>query len=155
MNGLKVLAAAVAFFCSPALAQDPEIRTLQVQSYFGATDDWPLDPSTSLIDIQRMRDSAYGFCLVEKGGSPDCLYEQDHSLFEYVRSFGLVRIFRGQSSPTFAFAAAHKSDPSAFDLVRSYCESIYIDHGSRDARILGPCMMAGLGGDFFGIVPVP
>ncbi len=53
------------------------------------------------------------------------------------------------------FAAGHALRPNAFNEVRDYCWSVYVDNGSADARMLGPCLLDGVGGDFFGVVPVP
>lgn len=152
------LAAAIAcLICSTAQAQAQveEVATRQERSQLGATEQWPLDPALSRSEIQLMRDRAYGFCMVEKASDEGCIDEQDHSLFHYVSSFALVRLFRAERRPTNPFAAGHIDDPSAFDGMQSYCYSIYSDHGARDARMLGPCMMARLGGDFFGVVSVP
>ncbi|HEU0311302.1 MAG TPA: hypothetical protein VFR36_08810 [Sphingomicrobium sp.] len=136
--------------------QDAEqITDLQSKSWIGPTAKWPLDPALSQSKVQEMRDRAYSYCLTEKPSDQDCLREQDDSLFQYASSFGLIRIFRAENEPTFPFAAGHQLDPSAFERVHRYCRSIYVDQGSRDARSLGPCMSAGIGADYFGIVPVP
>ena len=101
-----------------------------------------------------MRDQAYRYCLSEKVSDQNCLGDQDVSLFGYANSFRVIRLFRQESKPTLPFAIGHMQDPTAFERVNRYCQSIYEDHGSRDARSLGPCMSAGVGADFFGVVPV-
>lgn len=102
-----------------------------------------------------MRDRAYGFCIEEKPSAVACLIEQDHALYEYARAFALVRMFRDEQEPVFPYAVGHKLDLAAFDQARSYCRSIYEDHGARDARMLGPCLAVTVGADYFGIVHVP
>ena len=102
-----------------------------------------------------MRDRAYDYCSTEKASDNSCADAQDESLFQYANTFRLIGIFRSEPDPTFAFAIGHKQDPAALDRIHRYCRSIYEDHGSRDARVLGPCMSAGVGADFFGVVGVP
>ena len=132
-----------------------QITNLQAKSALGPTAEWKLDPSLPQAKVQEMRNHAYRYCLSEKPSDQSCLGEQDHSLFEYSNSFRLVRIFRSEEKPTFPYAVAHKEDPAAFERVHQYCRSAYEDQGSRDARALGPCMSAGTGADFFGVIPVP
>lgn len=103
-----------------------------------------------------MRDRAYGYCHRQKPADASCPLNQDASLFYYARSFALIRIYRTErSEPKSPYIVGHQADPAAFDKVKSYCRSIYEDHGASDARVLGPCMMDGLGGDFFGVAVVP
>ena len=130
------------------------VADLQAKSPLGPIAGWKLDPALQQIKVQQMRDRAYRYCLTEQASDQDCLEEQDHSLFEYANSFRLVRIFRSESLPTLPFAVAHKQDPAAFERIHRYCRSLYEEQGSRDARALGPGMSAGVGADFFGVVPV-
>ena len=132
-----------------------QIADAQAKSSFGPTAKWRLDQALSRSEFQDMRDRAYRYCLGEKASDKNCLNEQDHSLFAYANTFRLVRIFRSEVEPSDPFAVAHKQDHAAFERIHRYCRSIYDDQGSRDARGLGPCMSAGVGGDFFGVVLVP
>ena len=131
-----------------------QIAEAQAKSWIGPTAQWKLDPALNPSDVQQMRDRAYGYCFGEKPSDKNCLRDQDHSLFEYTNAFRLVRVFRAEPEPANPYALAHKQDRAAFERVHDYCRSVYRDQGSRDARGLGPCMFAGLGGDFFGVVPV-
>jgi hypothetical protein len=131
------------------------VAELQAGAYFGATADWKLDPRLPQASVQEMRDRAYRYCLGRKAPDENCFREQDQSLFAFAKSFALVRTFRSEQEPTFPFAVAHQLEPAAFEGVRRYCQSVYEDAGSGDARSLGPCMSAAVGADFFGIVPVP
>lgn len=140
--------------CGSRQTDAEQIANLQAKSAIGPTAKWQLDPALPQSQVQDMRDRAYRFCLNEKPADKRCLGEQDHSLFQYSNSFRLVRIFRSESKPTFPYAIAHKDDPAAFEHILQYCRSVYEDQGSSDARALGPCMSAGFGADFFGIVPV-
>ena len=83
-----------------------------------------------------------------------CNDEQDHALVAYANSFAMIRILREDPNPTLPMARGHQLDPSAFGRIRAHCRSVYTDHGSRDARMLGPCMSAATGGDYFGVMPV-
>ena len=150
-----VLLTLLTLTCGNGNAQAPQYRTLQAESFFGPTGDWKLDASLKLEDVQLMRDRAYRYCFSEKPADADCVKQQDNSLFEYARSFAVVRMFRSEPQPTFPFASAHKDNPAAFSQIHDYCRAVYRDAGARDARSLGPCMAAGLGADFFSIVPVP
>ena len=140
--------------CGNRQSDAEQIANLQAKSALGPTAGWKLDPALPQTKVQDMRDRAYRYCLNERASDQNCLGEQDHSLFAYANSFRLVRIFRSESEPTFPFAIAHKQDPAAFERVHQYCRSVYEDQGSSDARGLGPCMSAGIGADFFGVVPV-
>ncbi|WP_221234846.1 hypothetical protein [Sphingomonas aerophila] len=101
-----------------------------------------------------MRDRAYIFCRQNKELNKECEAQQDYSIFEYANAFRVVRLFRSERSPSFPFAMAHQRDLTAFQRVRDYCQATYQDQGSDDARGLGPCMAAGTGADFFGVLPV-
>lgn len=151
-NGLIVLSFAVAV--AACGKSGPNFASLQARSPLGPTSEWKLDPALRLADVQEMRNRAYGYCLSKKPSDQLCTAEEDHSLFEYANSFRTVRLFRSEDKPTFPFAVAHKQDASAFERARRYCNSVYEDQGSRDARSLGPCMSAAIGADFFGFVPV-
>jgi hypothetical protein len=141
--------------CGNGHSAGQQIADAQAKSFYGATAHWKLDPALARSEVQEMRDRAYGYCLREKPSEKDCFNEQDHSLFDYTNAFGLVRIFHSEAEPTFPYAVGHKQSRAAFERVRRYCRSVYEDAGSRDARSLGPCVSAGVGADFFGVVPVP
>ena len=141
--------------CANTQSDARQIADAQAKSFYGQTAKWELDSALPQSTIQAMRDRAYRYCFDEKASAEGCLDEQDHSLFQYANSFRLVRTFRSEAEPTFPFAAAHKQDPAAFERVHLYCRSIYQDQGARDARALGPCMSAGVGADFFSVIPVP
>ncbi len=141
--------------CGQGAPQAKRVAEVQANSVIGPTEQWPLEPSLALKQIQGMRDRAYSYCLDEKPAAKNCLAQQDESLFGYANAFRLARIFRSEPNPTFNYALAHKNDPSAFERVSAYCRSVYDDQGSRDARGLGPCMAAGLGADYFHILAVP
>lgn len=151
---LVLVAAVIIGACSASNPSQRQFAEEQAKSQIGATSGWQLDPAVSRVELQGMRDRAYGYCQKEKPSDSACFVEQDISLFEYARSFAMVRIYRSERNPTFPYARGHKANPAAFERVKSYCQSIYEDHGSADARFLGACMMDGLGGDFFGIVAV-
>jgi hypothetical protein len=151
---IVALAAAAIGACSAGLPSGQQIAEAQAKSKVGPTSEWKVDPSVSRAELQDMRDRAYGYCYQEKASDEKCLVEQDLSLFEYARSFALIRIFHSERYPTFPYARGHQADPAAFERIRTYCRSIYEDHGRADARLLGPCMLDGLGGDFFGVASV-
>ncbi len=140
--------------CGDRLLDGKQITELQAKSALGPTAEWPLDTALPQSEVQEMRDHAYRFCLSNKASDQGCLNEQDHSLFQYANSFRLVRLFRSEAKPTFPYAIAHKNNPAAFQRVLRYCRSAYEDQGSGDTRVLGPCMSAGMGSDFFGVIPV-
>ena len=140
--------------CGEAQLNPRDIAEAQVKSVLGPTASWKLDEAISRSEIQKMRDRAYQFCIHEMSSETSCLNDQDHSLFEYARSFALVRIFREEANPEFPYAKAHKADPAAFQRINKYCRSVYESHKSGDARMLGPCMAARVGGDFFNVIPV-
>ncbi len=156
MRTISVLIFALALIaCSQSAPEAKRIAEVQAKSFIGPTEGWPLGPSLSLKQVQGMRYRAYSYCFDKKPTNETCFGQQDESLFGYANSFRLVRIFRSEPDPTFAYAVAHKNDPAAFERVRTYCYSVYDDQGSRDARSLGPCMAAGLGADYFHILAVP
>ena len=141
--------------CGHRQSDAEQIANLQAKSAIGPTSEWKLDPALPQSDVKEMRDRAYRYCLSNKPSDQSCLGEQDHSLFQYSNSFRLVRVFRSEAKPTFPYAVAHKEDPAAFERVHQYCRSVYEGQGAGDARALGPCMSAGVGADFFGVIPVP
>jgi len=141
--------------CGKGAPSAHEIASAEAKSTLGPIAKWKLDPGVNRTALQQMRDRAYVFCLTKKASDKNCTGEQDWSLFTYANAFYMVRQFRSESNPTFPFAKGHSSNPSAFELPRRYCMSVYVDAGSQDARSLGPCMSAATGGDYFGIVPVP
>ena len=140
--------------CGADQSDARQIADAQSKSGIGSTAEWKLDPALPLSKVQVMRDRAYRYCFSEKVSDTSCLAEQDHSIFAYANSFRLVRIFRRKEIPTFEFAVAHKQNPAEFERVNRYCIAIYEDQRSADARSLGPCMSAGVGADFFGVLPV-
>lgn len=155
MKWWSLIAVAVLFSgCGSPPPDARHLADLQAKSSLGPTAGWKLDPALQQATVQQMRDRAYLYCLNERKTDQPCLIDQDHSLFEYANSFRLVRMFRSEDEPTFPYAVAHKQNPAAFDRIHRYCRSIYQGQGSRDARALGPCMSAGVGADFFGVVPV-
>jgi hypothetical protein len=139
--------------CGIATDNAEKVRAAQKRSHLGSLKGWRLDAALDGNELQRMRDRAYAFCL-DKPASAICERDQDLSLWAYADSFRLVRIFRADPAPTFPFAVSHSRDPGAFKRVRRYCEGVYRDLGAGDARMLGPCMSDGVGGDFFGIIAV-
>lgn len=52
------------------------------------------------------------------------------------------------------YFAAIRQNPQPFKSARRSCLLIYIDAGSADARMIGPCFSSAVGADFFGIIPV-
>ncbi len=154
MRCFGILAFAFLASCSGGEQDLRRHADAQAKSQLGPTASWMLDKAVSRSEIQGMRDRAYSFCADKKPPNPNCFDEQDHSLFEYARSFDTIRLFRAEQNPTFPFALGHKLDPNAFKRVHDYCRTVYTDHGSDDARMLGPCMIAGTGGDYFGVVQV-
>jgi hypothetical protein len=140
--------------CGTGQPDAQPIADAQAKSNYGSTANWNLDPALTHATVQGMRDRAYAYCLSDKVSDRNCFTEQDHSLFDYANTFRIVRTFRAEAVPTFEYAVAHKQDPNAFERVHRYCWSVYKDQRSRDARGLGPCMSAGVGADFFAVVPV-
>ena len=138
---------------SPPPAQS--IASAEAKSTLGPISKWKLDAAVNGVALQQMRDRAYAFCLTEKPSDKNCASEQDWSLLTYANAFSLFREFRSEANATFPFAKAYAQRPSAFEVPRRYCLSVYVDAGSHDARSLGPCMSAATGGDYFGIVAVP
>lgn len=141
--------------CGNGQPDAQRIADAQTRSFLGRTDQWKLDTALDRPRVQQMRDRSYSYCLSKRPSDEDCFNLQDHSLFEYANAFALVRIYRSEKNPAFPYARAHKETPAAFEQVYRYCRSVYDDAGARDARSLGPCMSAGVGADFFGVVPVP
>ncbi|WP_314372478.1 hypothetical protein [Sphingomonas paucimobilis] len=139
-------------------AEKPEFNQFskaQSASGFGSTNTWHIDPALNSVNIQKMRDRAYYFCHDRKNDDRTCYVDQDQSIFGYINAFNLVRTFRGEKPPIEGFVAAHQRNRKSFQRIRNYCEGVYKDQGSADARSLGPCMAAGMGSDYFSIVPVP
>ena len=100
-----------------------------------------------------MRDAAYRFCIERHGGDTTCFAEQDYSLIAANHmETNARRAIRGKSGDV-SLDAIH-ARPEAFDDARRYCFSIYRDAGSRDARMLGPCLSSATGSDFFAIIPI-
>jgi len=151
----RVLIALLLGGCHSRQADVSRIAEAQRNSLYGPTDQWKLDPAVPRAQIQEIRDRGYAYCLTKKPTDKDCANQQDHSVFMYASAFAMVRMFRSEAKPTFPYAIGHKQGPETFDLVRRYCMSVYDDAGSNDARALGPCMSAGVGADFFGVVPKP
>ena len=141
--------------CSPPVqVSEKQIRAAQAKSVLGQTDTWirvkQLPPDT----VQKMRDRAYRFCFAERPNDDQCLIDQDASIFAVLESIRLVPILQSEKSAEFPYARAYQTNPNAFSQVWNYCWRSYSDNGRNDARLLGPCVMAGVGGDFHGIVPV-
>ncbi|MHA3841354.1 hypothetical protein ACX0GZ_09055 [Sphingomonas aestuarii] len=156
MKGALLIFALIALVaCDDEARNRQSLRDAQARSPFGPVQRWNLDAAVPAAEVQAIRDRAYAFCQRKlQGANADCEREQDLSLFAYANSFRLMRIFRIEANPTFPFAEAHKNDPAAFQRVTRYCEAVYHDQGGSDARSLGPCMSAGVGGDFFGLIDV-
>lgn len=156
MKGALLIFALIALVACDDEARDRQsLRDAQARSPFGPMQHWNLDAAVPFVEVQAIRDSAYAFCqLKRQSANAACEREQDRSLFAYANSFRLVRIFRSEANPTLPFAKAHKNDPAAFQRVTRYCEAMYRDQGGSDARSLGPCMSAGVGGDFFDLIAV-
>jgi hypothetical protein len=138
---------------SPPNAQ--VIASAEAKSTLGPITKWKLDAAVNGMALQQMRDRAYVFCLARKASDKSCAGEQDWSLFTYANAFSLFREFRSEANPTSPFAKAYQQRPSAFELPRRYCLSVYVDSGSQDARSLGPCMSVAIGRDYFGVVAIP
>lgn len=156
MKGALLIFAFVAVVaCDDEIRDRQSLWDAQETSSFGPVHQWNLDAAVPADKVQAIRDRAYAFCQrKDQGASAACEREQDLSLSAYANSFRSVRIFRSEANPTFPFAKAHKEDPAAFQRRRRYCEAVYRDQGESDARSLGPCMSAGVGGDFFGLIAV-
>lgn len=140
--------------CGAERLNADNLALAQARSKMGPTSKWKIDPALSSEMVQKMRDNAYRFCRTKQLPLSQCEPEQDWSLFHYTRAFGLITIYQSEPSPTSPFAQAHKKNDKAFGLIRDYCERVYREQGSGDARGLGPCMAAGMGMDFFGIILV-
>ncbi|MGH6616917.1 hypothetical protein [Sphingomonas sp.] len=151
---LTMLVVLFAASCGGKKNSASESALLQRSSPFGETKGWDMSPPLSLKEVQGMRDRAYQFCSDRKSKDNKCLKEQDASLNFYVKSFSIRRILLENTSDSAPFATAIRRNPAALDQVHRYCRSVYVDHGAGDARELGPCMAAGLGADFFGVLPV-
>lgn len=143
------------FGCNAEQPEFNQFSKAQSASGFGATNTWHIDPALNIVSIQKMRDRAYHFCHDRKNDDRICYADQDQSIFGYTNAFSLVRMFREEKTPIEGFAAAHQRNKETFQRILHYCEGVYRDQGSADARGLGPCMAAGMGSDYFGIVPVP
>ncbi len=156
MKGAVLIFALIALAACDDEAHDRlSLRDAQAKSTFGPVQRWHLDAAVPAAKVTAIRDFAYAFCQRKhQGANAACEREQDLSIFAYANSFRMVRIFRSAQNPTFPFAKAHKDDPAAFQRVMRYCEAVYRDQGGSDARSLGPCMSAGIGGDFFGLIAV-
>ncbi len=141
--------------CSPVA--DPstgQIRTAQDGSDFGPIRNWKLSPANWSKNTQAMRDRAYRFCMERTAATRACFAEQDHSLIaaNHAESNARRAVAGDSGDPHLAELRRH---PEAFDDVRRHCFSIYDDAGSADARVLGPCLSAATGSDYFGIISVP
>lgn len=118
--------------------------------------EWRLDESLPVTEVQGMRDRAYAFCLRARPSDDACFDRQDESLIMASHAIGIWRSYRDDEGELSRYAQAYRSaPPGTFEDIRAHCWSIYTDNGSADARMLGPCMLNAVGGDYFGVLPVP
>lgn len=139
---------------SPGDVTSDRIDTAQRNSKFGRTADWRISDANWSKNTETMRDRAYRFCIERYEANTNCFNEQDYSLIAANHSETNARRAIGKESDYPHFDSI-RVRPEAFDEARRYCFSVYQDAGAADARILGPCLSNAIGGDFFGIVPVP
>ncbi|PSJ37876.1 hypothetical protein C7I55_19385 [Sphingomonas deserti] len=133
-----------------------DVTAAQARSELGSTARWPLDTGLSRDKVQAIRDGAYRFCRDVHPDDTKCFTQQDRSIFAVNQAARLWRSYLAEPSKhgSFPYARAHQNLPDAFQDIVDYCWSTYVDAGKRDARMLGPCLMSAVGGDFFGVVPV-
>src|SRR3569623_2031681 len=136
-SGCFVAVCLVLAGCSKGTPSAQTIASAEAKSTFGPVSQWKLDAAINGPALQQMRDRAYAYCLTAKPSDSRCADEQDWSLFTYANAFRLFRGFRSEGTPISRFASAYKERPTAFNLPRRYCLSVYVDAGARDARSLG------------------
>ena len=130
-----------------------EVRAAQAKADYGNR--WDFSSAPWAKDMQSMRDRAYLFCMEKYPDDEKCLKEQDWSLIAAHHAETTADSFIKHPDSRDPRSTGLASEPSVLNDARSYCFSVYRDAGSRDARMLGPCMQVVVGGDYFGIVPVP
>ena len=141
--------------CTPSVHADPSaIADAQARSMAGAVAGWERPQGLTLSVMQAARDRAYAFCMEIRPGDMGCLNEEDKSLIYFSHAVTIWQLWQRDHSSTDSYAAAYRRNPGGFRKARRYCYSVYADNGSRDARMLGPCMLNAVGGDFFGIIPI-
>ncbi|GGD98874.1 hypothetical protein GCM10011529_01260 [Polymorphobacter glacialis] len=131
-----------------------EVRATQGRSKAGPTENWRVANAVWSKSTQAMRDRAYRFCLTRRPRNTGCLDEQDWSLIS--ANHAETNVSRILTSPDdeYPYFKAIRDRPASFSDARAFCFQIYDDAGAADARILGPCLLNAIGGDYFGIVPV-
>lgn len=139
----------------PPVPSQGQIRAAQAKQGLGPTTGWRLAPADWAKKTAEMRDRAYAFCMEKHPNDPGCLADQDQSLVLANHADSVAAMWIKQPDDGHDYARALAANPDSLPAVRAYCFSIYHDAGARDARMLGPCMQNMIGGDYFGIVPVP
>lgn len=142
--------------CSPTEAGPTieQARAAQAQSQWGPTKTWKVTSAQWTKSTQAMRDRGYLFCLRKKAGDQRCFAEQDYSLISANQAETLAAMFVSNVEDSFPFARGIRDRPFLFTEARRYCLQVYEDAGASDARMLGPCLLNAVGGDYFGIVSV-
>ena len=130
-----------------------QVRASQAKSDYGTA--WAFSSAPWAKNMQSMRDRAYLFCMDRYPNDDKCLKEQDWSLIYAHHAETTAKDFIEHPDPRDPRATGLASMPSMLNDARSYCFRVYRDAGSSDARMLGPCMQALVGGDYFGVIPVP
>lgn len=149
--------AAVLSACTPSSKTTTihELREAQAKSGYGPTTKWRLAPATWSQSTQDMRDRAYRFCAIKRPKDMACRDAQDASLIVANHAESNFANLSKDTDSISPYFEAIRMRPEAFINVRDHCLQIYEDAGSADARLLGPCISNAVGGDYFGIVPVP
>ena len=140
--------------CSDTRPSLREIRSWQMSAKAGPTEKWQIFSVAWATNTPAMRDAAYIFCAQKHPADEQCFADQDWSLIAANHAEAIARNYMDHPSPQNPRERALADQPRAFEIVRSHCMSIYRDAGSADARMLGPCMMSAVGGDYFSIMPV-
>ncbi|MFE8583011.1 hypothetical protein ACFX59_02780 [Sphingomonas sp. NCPPB 2930] len=132
-----------------------QLHAEQQRSTYGPTSDWRLSDATWSRSTQKMRDRAYLFCWQKRRGDPQCPPSQDFALILANHAESNARAAVRGERPGMPFFDAIRQRPDAYIAARQHCMIVYQDGGAADARSLGPCLTNAVGGDYFGIVPVP
>jgi hypothetical protein len=130
------------------------VRATQALSEFGPTTSWRLANVSWTKNTQAMRDRAYLFCLEVKPKDNACMTAQDYSLITANHAESNVANLSPTSDKISPYFSAIRQNPEAFKSARRSCLLVYVDAGSADARMIGPCFSSAVGADFFGIIPV-
>jgi hypothetical protein len=79
----------------------------------------------------------------------------DYSLISAGHAESIAEMFRTEPDTNNPYSQALADRPEAFTEARNYCFEGYRASGAEDVRLLGPCLVSAVGGDYFRMLPVP